>query len=149
MMGKKSGVAIRIKNEVNKNALAVHCNGHSLNLACGGSIKNCKIMQDSLETSFEISKLIKKSPRLEAQWKNIQTDGTDNEENKSKAIRVFSITRWTVRHGALVSIIQHYKKLNELWCWCLEVYKDTETKARIIGVQTQMQKLIYFFGVEL
>ena len=31
----------------------------------------------------------------------------------------------------------------------LKEYKDTETKARIIGVQTQMNKFNCFFGVKL
>ena len=43
----------------------------------------------------------------------------------------------------------HYEELKELWKWCLKEYKDTETKARIIGVQTQMNKSNYFFGVKL
>ena len=67
----------------------------------------------------------------------INTKGffTENDEqNKTKTIRVFSDTRWTVRWGALVSIIQHYRELKELWKWCLKEYKDTEAKARIIGV---------------
>ena len=68
---------------------------------------------------------------------------------RQKTIRVFRDTRWTVRCGTLVSIIQHYKELKELWKWCLKVYKDTETKAHIIGVQTQMNKFNYFFEVKL
>ena len=28
--------------------------------------------------------------------------------------------------------------------WCLKEYKDTETKARIIGVQTQINKFNHF-----
>ena len=50
---------------------------------------------------------------------------------------------------ALVSIIQHYEELKELWKWCLKEHKDKETKARIIGVQTQMNKFNYLFGVKL
>ena len=33
--------------------------------------------------------------------------------------------------------------------WCLNEYKDTETKARIIGVQTQVNKFNYIFGDKL
>ena len=152
MMGKKSGVATAIKNELNRNALAIHCHAHSLNVVCGGSIKNCKLMQNALETSLDISKPVKKSPKFESQLITIHQKGlfTENDEqNKTKTIRVFSDTRWTVRCGALVSIIQHYEELKELWKGCLKEYKDTETKARIIGVQTQMNKFNYFFGVKL
>ena len=93
-MGKKSGVAITIKNELNKNALAIHC--HALNLACGDSIKSCKLIQNALEASLEISKLVKKSPKRESQLITIHTKGlfTENDEqNKAKSIRVFSDTR--------------------------------------------------------
>ena len=44
MMSKKSGVATTIKNELNRNVLAIHCHAHALNLPCGDSIKNCKQM---------------------------------------------------------------------------------------------------------
>ena len=33
--------------------------------------------------------------------------------------------------------------------WCLKEYKDTETKACIIGVQTQVNKFNYIFGDKL
>ena len=95
-------------------------------------------MQNTLETSFEISKLVKKSPKRESQLINIHTKGlfTENDEqSKTKTIRVFSDERRTVRCGALLSIIQHYKELGELWKWCLKEYKNTETKARIVDVQ--------------
>ena len=50
---------------------------------------------------------------------------------------------------ALVSIIQHYEELKELLKWCLKEHKGKELKARIIGVQTQMNKFNYLFGVKL
>ena len=138
MMGKKSGVATTIKNEINRNALAIHyCHAHALNLACGDSIRNCKLMQNTLETSLEISKLVKKSPKQESQLITIHTKGlfTENDEhNKTKTVRVFSDRRWTVRCGVLVSIIEHFEELKELWKWYLKEYKDTETMARKIGV---------------
>ena len=105
-------------------------------------------MQNALETSLEIPKLVKKSLKRESRVITTHTKElfTENDEqNKIKTIRVFSDTRWTVRCGALVSIIQHYEELKELWKWCLKECKDTETKARIIGVQTRMNKI----GVKL
>ena len=109
-------------------------------------------MQNALEASLEFSKLVKKAPKCESQLITIHIKGlfTENDEqNKTKTIRVFSDTRWTVRCGALVSIIQHYQEFKELWKWCLKEYKDTEIQARIIGIQTQMNKFNYFFGVKL
>ena len=66
-----------------------------------------------------------------------------------KTVRLFSEARWTVRAGSLSSIYENYKELDQLWTWCLDVYKDTESKARVNGVQSQMQSLDYFFGLRL
>ena len=73
MMDKKSGVATTTKNESNKNDLAKHCHAHALNLACDNSIKNCKLIQNALETALEIPKLLKKSPKRESQLITIHT----------------------------------------------------------------------------
>ena len=66
-----------------------------------------------------------------------------------KTVRLFSETRWTVRAGSLSSIYENYKELDQLWTWCLDVYKETESKARVNGVQSQMQSFDYFFGLRL
>ena len=90
--------------------------------------------------------LLKKSPKRESQLITIHAKGlfTENDEqNKTKTIKVFSDTRWAVRCGALVSIIQHYEELKELRKWCLKEYKDIEINTRI-DVQTQMNKSDYF-----
>ena len=62
MSGNLGGVAKQIINE-EKRALFCHCYGHSLNLA--DAIKGCKVMSDVLDTTFEISKLLKFSPKRE------------------------------------------------------------------------------------
>ena len=99
-MGKKSGLATTIKNKLNRNAQPYIVIAHTLNLACGDSIKSYKRMQNALETSLEILKLVKKSPKRESQLMNVHTKGlfTENDEqNKAKTIRDFSDTRWTLR----------------------------------------------------
>ena len=105
-------------------------------------------MQNALQTSKKKKKIVQKSPKCNSKVINIHTKGLfteNNEQNKSKKTRVFSDTRWAVRCGALVSTIQHYKKLIELWRWCLKEYKFTGSiKARIIGFQTQMINFNYF-----
>ena len=64
-------------------------------------------------------------------------------------LRLFSQTRWTVRTSSLTCICENYKELVELWNWCLVGYKDREAKARIHGVQAQMQTFDYFFASRL
>ena len=68
MTGSKSGVATQIRAEQPK-AVFTHCYGHSLNLACADSIKRCKVIKEALETTYEITKLVKMSPRRSAIFK--------------------------------------------------------------------------------
>lgn len=65
MAGMKSGVAARLSSEEPR-AVYTHCYGHALSVTCSDAIKQCKVMKDSLETTHEITKLIKFSPRRDA-----------------------------------------------------------------------------------
>ena len=61
MAGYKSGVATRTRMKSDEpRAIFTHCYGHLLNLACCDTIKQSKLMQDALDTTHEITKLIKK-----------------------------------------------------------------------------------------
>lgn len=64
MRGARNGVAKQIA-DIEKHAVFTHCYGHALNLACSDSVKGCKIIKDSLDIAYEITKLIKFSPRRE------------------------------------------------------------------------------------
>ena len=63
MSGCKSGVVTRLC-AAEPRAVFTHYYGHALNLACGDTIKQSKLMRDALDTTYEITKLIKKSPGL-------------------------------------------------------------------------------------
>ena len=65
MSGAKKGVAKNIKSDEPR-AFFTHCYGHSLNLAASDSMKTSRIMKDALETTHEITKLIKHSPKRDA-----------------------------------------------------------------------------------
>lgn len=65
MSGRRSGVAALLQSEEPR-AVYTHCYGHALSLACGDAVKKCKIMKEALETSYELIKLVKKSPRRDA-----------------------------------------------------------------------------------
>ena len=58
MLGKKSGVASRIK-EVQPKALETHCHGNSLNLAVKDSTKDSKLLRNTMATVGETCILIK------------------------------------------------------------------------------------------
>ena len=144
MSGAKSGVVARM-HAVEPRAVFTHCYGHALSLACADTIRQCKLMRDALDTTHEITKLIKKSPRREAIFKRLKEEMASG----SPGVRVLCPTRWTVRAEALKSIIDNFSVLLELWDESLEIVRETEMKARIQGVAAQMKKFEFFFGVSL
>ena len=87
-------------------------------------------MKMALETTHEITKLVKYSPRREGLFDQIKCEMAPD----SPGIRVLCPTRWTVRAASMQSIIQNYSILQELWEKAVDVVRDTETKARIQGV---------------
>ena len=52
--------------------LYLHCFGHSLNLAVSDTLKEEKVMQNSLDISLEICKLLKFSPRRDALFQKLK-----------------------------------------------------------------------------
>ena len=126
-------------------ALFCHCYGHSLNLATSDAIKGCKVVSDALDTTFDISKLIKFSPRREGLFENIKKELAPD----SPGLRVLCPTRWTVRGESLQSVINNYSVLQEVWDECLESRLQPDIRSRVIGVQAQMQKFNFIFGVIL
>lgn len=71
MSGTKNGVAKKIC-DVEPRAVYTHCYGHALNLAASDTEKKCKVLKDALDTTHEISKLIKYSPRREAIFRQVK-----------------------------------------------------------------------------
>ena len=141
MSGSKSGVAKRIMDEEPR-AVFTHCYCHSLNL---DSVKKSRLLKSALETTYEITKLIKKSPRRDAIFKGLKEEDSDD----SPCIKLLCPTRWTVRADSLHSIISNYSLLMSTWMEAIEAARDTETKARIQGVQSQMNTFNFLFGALL
>ena len=144
MSGSRGGVAIQLQREEPR-AVYTHCYGHALNLACSDAVKNGKIMRDALDTSYELIKLVKKSPRHDATLHKLKEQMPDH----SPGIRVLCPTRWTVRVQALQSILANYEMLQLLWEESLDFVKDTEMRSRIQGVSSRMMTFNFFFGVSL
>lgn len=71
MSGSRSGVATRLLSE-EKRAVYTHCYGHALNLAVGSTMKQSKICCGAMEVAFEVSKLIKFSPKRNASFDRIK-----------------------------------------------------------------------------
>ena len=69
MYGAKSGVVTRLC-AAEPRAVFTHCYGHWLKLACC----ECKLMQDALDTTHEITKVIKKPPARDAILKQFKEE---------------------------------------------------------------------------
>ena len=118
----------------------MHCYGHALNLAVGQTVKQSKICCEALEVAFEITKLVKFSPKRNTLFNKIKADVAE-EDSSSAGIRTFCPTRWTVLGNSIGSILENYNILAQLWKECLESKLDPDIKGRIIGVSTQMSNI--------
>ena len=122
MSGCKSGIAASI-SALESKALFTHCYGHSLACSWRHSIK---MLEDVLDIEFEISGLIKFSPKCNAQFDSLKKDIAPGSP-------VLRPTRLTVRSLSLKSVIDNYAVLQALWDECLEEQLKSDVKARIIG----------------
>lgn len=112
----------------------MHCYGHALSLSVNDTVKQSEVMKDCLDTSFEVIKLIKFSPKREAMLNKLKEEvGSD-----SPSVRTLCPTRWTVRTNSLSSILANYEHIQDLWEEALTATTDTEMKAQIRGVSSQI-----------
>ena len=144
MSGPRSGVAKQIR-DLESRAVYTHCYGHSLNLACMDTIKSSKVMQEALDITAEITKLVKLSPRRGTIFQRLK----DELAPLDPGIRVLCPTRWTVKAEALKSIVDNFEVLQHLQEESLEYVKESEMRARILGVSDRMMKFDFFFGAIL
>ena len=142
MSGIRSGLAKRVQDEESR-AVYTHCYSHSLNLAASDAIKKSKVMKSALETT----KLIKLSPRRDAIFHQLQVETDQSADTNISSIKL--LCRWTVRADSLFSIISNYSVLLSTWEQASEVVRDTESKARIQGVSSQMNTFTFVFGAYL
>jgi len=148
MRGARSGVAKRIMEDEPR-AVYIHCYGHSINLAVNDAIKLSLPIRKALEVTYEVTKLIKYSPKREGVFRELKSSHDLNVGSRSPGIRLLCPTRWTVRADALASILDNYETLLSTWEECLQLVRDTESKARINGVCSQMKTFDFMFGAVL
>lgn len=144
MKGAKSGVATQLLSDESR-AIYIHCYGHALNLAISDTVKGSKVMKDALDVIFEVSKLVKFSPKRDVQFQKLK----DELAPDSPGFRVLCPTRWTVRAASLKSVIDNYTVLQRLWEESKDDTSDPSVKARIIGVEFQFKSFRIYFGIQL
>ena len=73
------------------------------------------------------------------------------EESVSDAssVRTLCPTRWTARAESLASILANYANIQLLWEIAVHATSDTDMKARIQGVVSQMHTFKFLFGLIL
>ena len=145
MSGHCSGVSKRVQDEEAR-AVFTHCYSHSLNLAASDSIKKSKLMKAALDTTHEITEVIKLSPRHEALLKEIQHESEISSSTGTISIKLLCPTCWTLRADSLFSVIDNYSELLSTWEKAGDIARDTESKARIQGVASQMNTFDFHFG---
>ena len=92
-------------------------------------MKKSSVVSKSLATSYEITKLVKFSPKWDSHLRKIHEEeyyDDDKVDGMLKSVRLFSETGWKVCGGLLRSIYDNCKDLDQLWTWCLEVYMNQE-----------------------
>ena len=96
MTATKNGVAAQIK-KLNEKCLVIHCYCPSLNLAVGDTIKKKNpLLKDTLDMAYEITKLIKKSPKREAEFLGQRERDVYVHDVDSLTLKTLCPTRWTV-----------------------------------------------------
>jgi len=110
MRGPRSGVAKQLLDDEPK-ALLTHCYSNSLNLAISDTVKGCKVMKDALYLIFEVTKLVKYSPKRDVQFEKLKSKLAPD----TPGFRVPCPTRWIVRAASFKSVLDNYTVLQKLW----------------------------------
>ena len=135
-MMRKKGVVTLIKRDVQAFTLSTHCYKHPLNLACGDWFKNSTVASNLLDTSYEITKLLKFSPKRNSRLRKIHEEEYYKSEGKRRekmqTLELFSQTLWTVRGSSLTSIGENYKELEELWNWFWVEYEGKQKQGSMV-----------------
>jgi len=136
MCGAHNGVATKLLQEESR-ALYTHCYAHTLNLAVADTIKKSKLCRDALDTAFEITRLIKFSPKRNAAFEKIRSS---YQEDTPTPVRIctFCQTHWTVWGDSLESIHFNYKALAELWEECLESAVHLDSDVNLVSLVSKL-----------
>lgn len=102
-------------------------------------------MKDALDTTYEVSKLVKYSPKRNSTLEKLKQSLAPD----TPGFRVLCPTRWMERADTLKSVIDNYCVLRELWDISKDRVSDPAIKGRIVGVQCHFKTFRYLFGVAL
>ena len=81
-----------------------------------------------MDTTSEISKLLKYSPKRDRMFEKLKAELAP----ETPGFRVLCPTRWAVRAASLQSVIDNWIPLQDLWDESLETNLESEVKSRVI-----------------
>ena len=121
MKGSRSGEATHIMKKESR-AVYTHCYGHALNLACQDTIRHVKLVRDSIDTTFKISKLLKYSSKRKAQYLKIKEEMAPGDPG----FHTLCPIRWTVRANslAIVECLRYRKQHDNLEKIIYSIYPE-------------------------
>ncbi|KAJ8024350.1 Zinc finger MYM-type protein 1 [Holothuria leucospilota] len=96
MAGSRNGVAAQILSEVKK-AHLTHCHGHALSLAVKDTTEGSKLPHDCMDTTMEICKLIKFSPKRQGILEELK----NQIQLETPGLKVLCPARWMIRAESL------------------------------------------------
>ena len=108
MSGHLHGVAAQLQKEV-PSALFVHCLAHCTNLCLQSVGRECVPVRDALDLVMCVSQLIRYSPKRMTLFQALQSQLAHG----SASLKPLCPTRWTVRTGAIQSVLCNYSILCE------------------------------------
>jgi len=145
MAGSISGVATRIM-KLEKRAVYIHCCAHSLNLALQDATRSCTVIRDTLDFVREVVNFIRASPYRSQVFDELKAESPD--ESSVSGLRPLCPTRWTVRSGAIRSILDNYQALADSLAE-ISMRNTDDTGAKANGFLKQMHNFEIYFGLEI
>ncbi|XP_065900823.1 zinc finger MYM-type protein 1-like [Dysidea avara] len=146
MSGINNGVQALFKAEVEQ-ALYVHCLAHSLNLCLKDVTKTCDMIRDVLNFIYELTQLIKMSPKRLTLFESLRKEVTVNTGELTPHLRMLCPTRWTVRHSSIFSILKNYSTIQSALDEISKGHDEYAAKAN--GMASKMDNFDTFFGLKL
>ena len=102
--------------------------------------------------AYEITNLIKKSSKREAEFHRKQAELLEQMEREfhvynvdSPTLKILCPTRWTVRAASLSAILKNYGTLMKLWGWPQDNVSDSDRLQLVIVVLSHSDNLALAF----
>ena len=139
-----NGVAAKIQQDEPR-VHFVHCVAHSLNLWLQQSGKQSKPIRYSLALVNELCNFIKISPKRLSLFERLQYELSSG----LPSLKPLCPTRWIVRTGAILSIIQNYKVLEDELDFLSQDTDTGEAASKASGLLINVEQFHTYFGLRL